>query len=116
MTVEYTVDYHEPNNDLEKHSGGLDTETVLALEAALITVFQTTQAQVHVHSGRLRESGRIESHTHGNTWTGEIKYGGGISRVDYAWFEQRRGGTHNFMLVAQHMDGTIGIAFRTGLD
>lgn len=115
MSVSYRVDYSDVNRGLNK-ADGLDVETILALESALISVFQATQAAVHVHSGRLRESGRTQSETHGDTWTGEIKYGGGISGVDYAWFEQRRGGEHNFMLVAQNMDSTIGVAFRTGLD
>lgn len=116
MTVSYTVDYHEADDHLNKHSGGIDAETIIALESALVTIFQATQAVVHVHSGRLRESGRTESSSDRNSWTGEILYGGGASRVKYAWFEQRRGGSHDFMEISHDMDGVVGVAFRTGLD
>lgn len=94
---------------------GLDTETRAALEAALITVFNATQAAVHVISGKLKASGRFSSSSNGEVWTGEIKYGGKEYGVGYAWYEQRRGGTHDFMDVAGHMDNVIGVAFREGL-
>ena len=115
MSVEYRLDTSDVDFHFTKQ-GGLDAETVFALESALTTVFQATQSVVHVISGRLRESGRMESNVHGNTWTGKIEYGGGLSGVDYAWYEQRRGGSHDFLAIAEGMDGVIGAAFRVGLE
>lgn len=115
MSNEFSLNTSDVDFHLEK-SGGMDLEDVVALEAALTTVFQATQAVVHVISGRLRESGRMESDSSGDTWTGTIIYGGGTSRVGYAWYEERRGGFHDYMAVARGMDGVIGAAFRAGLE
>jgi hypothetical protein len=72
------------------------------LEETLQHAFESTQANVHVVTGSLRGSGRTSSDVTGDTWVGEITYGGpspGYPRdpVVYAGYEQNRGGAHDFM-------------------
>jgi hypothetical protein len=102
---------------------GPDHTTILELEAALATLFARTQARVHVDTGSLLASGAMNSYrTPGGGWTGRITYGGPSAGsthnpVRYAWFEQRRGGIHDFMDTAeQHADDTIGRVVSETLD
>lgn len=72
------------------------------LDAVLHEAFLDTQAVVHVISGHLKASGREHSVTAGGEWRGEITYDAArYSRKDgsviYAYYEQRRGGEHDFM-------------------
>ena len=74
----------------------------LKLDMVLQTGFAMTQAAVHIGTHSLKSSGKSKSEIDGKkkTWTGEIKYGGpstGVNNpVDYAIYEKRRGGAHDF--------------------
>lgn len=63
-------------------------KTQVELNAILDSAFFTSQAFVHVLSGRLRSTGRKMSSTkrtaRGTTWLGEIEYGRGL---DYGKYE-----------------------------
>lgn len=75
---------------------------IAALEAELQKAFLGTKADTHVISTSLKNSGRTSSDYDGHTWTGEITYGGPSipHEVDYAVYEQARGGDHDFMVAA----------------
>lgn len=78
-------------------------QTIAKLEGELNSTFLATQAATHIITGSLKASGKTTSDWDENTftWTGEIIYGGAstglISPVDYAIYEQARGGAHDFM-------------------
>lgn len=63
--------------------------------------FATTQRNVHVLSGDLLSSGRVETERTSDGITTSVRYGGvpGASGrlVDYAIYEENRGGSHAFM-------------------
>ena len=69
--------------------------TYAALDAALAVGFAGTQAHVHVESSALKFSGRKTSNWKNSGWEGEVSYGG--EGIDYAVYEQQRGGEHDFM-------------------
>lgn len=79
-------------------------KTIYALEQILAAGFAGTQSNVHVLTSSLKWSGTTTSHFDGETWEGTIEYGGpsvGINNpVIYAFYEQQRGGQHDFMLSA----------------
>lgn len=78
-------------------AGGVDVteDEEMLFEQAVDYLFNQTQNRVHVLSGDLKASGRERVWREGPAVFGEIEYGGG--EVDYAWFEMRRGGSHDFM-------------------
>jgi hypothetical protein len=113
MVVRYEVDTSDVEAELERLER-LDSATLLRLEAVLAMSYAATQQAVHVITGSLKGSGRFSSSAHGNSWHGEIRYGGvspGINNpVDYAEYEQRRGGAHDFIAPAVAMEGRYGLA------
>lgn len=72
------------------------------LEGILTRTFAATQAATHIITASLKLSGKTSSDFTGEEWSGKIEYGGpsaGINNpVDYAIYEQARGGDHDFML------------------
>jgi len=72
------------------------------LDAVLELGFAQTQAVVHVETGSLKSSGNSSSKSDRLTkrWEGEIQYGGPSTSinnpVDYAIYEKRRDGAHDF--------------------
>jgi len=101
---------HDFLDSLKKWSKGPDFKTIGKLEAVIDAAFAATQTFVHIDTGSLKSSGKVESDYDGVTalWTGTIVYGGesgGINDpVRYAIYEQRRRGvktgvgtTHDFM-------------------
>jgi hypothetical protein len=78
-----------------------DFEEIQALEHVLSEVFALTQAEVHVITGSLRGSGKTWSDFDGEAWEGGVSYGGPSmgfinDPVEYAFYEWRRGGAHDF--------------------
>lgn len=97
---------------LDRYVAGIDAEVnrladgpspsdLLAFEIVLEDQFRATQAAVHVITRSLKGSGKSHFKMDGNSWEGEITYGGstyGINNpVDYAEYERERGGYHDFM-------------------
>lgn len=88
------------------------------LDVVLHGGFAATQAAVHVETGSLKSSGRATTDFDGNTWRGEITYGGislGVNNpVTYAIYEKARGahwagpssakGDHDFMAPLEKLD------------
>lgn len=101
--VRYYVDVSDLDEELDRLERGPGAADLLRLEAVLTQLFQTTQQAVHVRTGSLRGSGRVNSRFRQGVWHGEIKYGGPApgevhDPVRYARLEQRRGGLHDFLL------------------
>lgn len=83
---------------------GLDT--ILALEGVLADAFNGTQQAVHIITGSLKGSGSLSSTLADDVWSGEVSYGGPSpgfvnDPVRYAWYEQRRRLSHDFMAPAR---------------
>lgn len=90
---------------LKRWIGGLGGLTVNgaavdAWRAAGDIYFSSTQELVHVLSGDLRRSGRSTIDFDKTTITNTITYGGAFGaggQVNYALYEIRRGGSHDFV-------------------
>lgn len=83
----------------------------------LLGVYEAADAKVHVITGRLKASGHTEVETDDKgTWIGTVVFDATIlpyvtvtgephtnkwTGQSYAWFEQRRGGPHDFLSGAE---------------
>jgi len=97
MTVKIEIDVSDPLRALQRIDGGPGTATMLRLEAVLTRQFQETQAFVHVVTGSLKTSGKINGQVRDGVWTGVISYGGSApgaehDPVRYAQIEAARTG------------------------
>lgn len=103
-------------SDVDRELSRLDNVPVsvhLELEVILATAFARSQQEVHVITGSLHASGTIESDLKDDIWKGEIEYGGPSlghkhDPVEYAEYEQRRGGSHDFMASTYPLDSAYG--------
>lgn len=116
VQVRVTVD----DDDIDDELSRLIAPPLMALEGVLTAQFAATQAQVHVDTGSLRGSGEIDSAYARGVWEGQITYGGpspGFPNdpVDYAYYEFRRGGAHDFREPAEALDARYGQAMRRHL-
>jgi len=82
--------------------GKVSFTTTARLEAVLAKAFGASQERVHVISGRLKASGHTQSDFRGNSWSGEIIYGGEGSRAEYAIYEYARDGNRNIPPFTPH--------------
>jgi hypothetical protein len=104
------VDIHEPDDELTRLIHGLTGSDSHQFEAVLATQFIATQGHVHVITGSLRDSGKMDSEDNRVKWVGDIKYGGVApgavyDPVVYADEEYSRGGDHDFLAPAKERDG-----------
>lgn len=88
--------------ELERLEDGPGIRDLLRFEGVLASQYSATQAKVHIDTTSLKNSGRQKSTMNRATdvWEGIITYGGPsrpIPEVDYAQYEQARGGSHDFM-------------------
>ncbi len=102
MTVYSYIDISDVDNELKRLEDAPSFKTVAALEATLSTQYAASQQAVHIQTHSLKTSGSIESDLGRSVWRGEISYGGVSlgsfhNPVDYAEFEQARGGAHDFI-------------------
>lgn len=91
--VSVSVDISDAKDELDRIDG-LGLSTLLKLEGVLTAQFQSTQRAVHIYTGKLAASGKVNSDLRDDTWTGEVSYGGFApgyaGRVEYAEVEQAR--------------------------
>lgn len=109
MPVKYSVDVHSAESEMRRLEDGPDTSDLLRLESVLTQLFMATQEAVHVQTGSLKASGRIDSRYRNGVWRGEIRYGGMSpgsvhDPVRYSRQEQGRGGSHNFLRPVEDAD------------
>lgn len=119
-TVVWEVDMSEVNREIARLRA-TPYKAIIALEHTLHETLIATQADVHVITGSLKGSGTSESNYHDDVWTGHIEYGGRApgfinNPVDYAFYEWRRGGTHDFFAAAEGFHGAFIDAIETHFD
>lgn len=96
-------------------------ETVAKLNAALAASFVTATAAVHIDTGSLKASGKSEGKRvrARKRWEGYIQFGGpstGVNNpVDYAIYEKRRGGAHDFFAHLPALKGMYVKAIKDGM-
>lgn len=121
------VDISDAERELDRLVDGFDADNIAEFDVVLAEQFTGTQRQVHLVTGSLRASGRMDSTSSRKKWEGEISYGGesgGFPNdpVDYAEYEYKKdgscpggnhdaaypyvcpGGTHNFLAPAEETD------------
>lgn len=125
-------DYSEIDRELDRLERMPDGKTRLLLDTVLQLGYKETQAAVHIETGSLRDSGKVDSEVNkiDQQWTGEISYGGPSSGpnnpVDYAIYEKARGvggaggpsdmkGDHDFMSPLKLMDPMWIAAIKAGM-
>lgn len=97
-------DWSKVESELDRLSVMPSPKTTALLRGVMTQGFAMTQDQVHIDTGSLKSSGKEDediSYTK-HQWMGTIRYGGpslGVNNpVDYAIYEKRRGGAHDFFL------------------
>lgn len=99
MSVRIYVDVSEWLDALDAHIGPGE-ESHVALNGVLASLFNEIRAKVHVVTGSLKASGRMNTDVSDDEWRGEITFGGpapGMAHpyVTYAKEEFGRGGAHD---------------------
>ncbi len=95
MSVHIHVDTSDATRELDRLGDAPSTAALLRLEAILTAQFQATQQVVHIVTGSLRRSGKVDSRLRNGEWSGDISYGGAApgavhDPVRYAELEQQR--------------------------
>lgn len=119
--VKIIGNYVDVDSTLEKWSHAPTPKGVAALEAVLNTGLGLVKTATHVETGSLKSSETAESERRPpHDWEGTITAGGpstGVNNpVDYAIYEKRRGGDHDFF---EPLDGLTPLwvdAMKKGLD
>jgi len=101
--IHITSDFSAIDREIDRITNRQPTRKMKRnLDAVLELGFAQTQAVVHVETGSLKSSGNSSSKSDRLTkrWEGEIQYGGPSTSinnpVDYAIYEKRRDGAHDF--------------------
>lgn len=106
--IRINSDYRQLEREADRLAKLPNVKSEALLNSVLSAGFKATQAAVHIDTSSLKFSGKKESLTHGKTWEGVISYGGittGINNpVDYAIYEKRREGTHDFFEPLKALD------------
>lgn len=107
MTIQIKSDWRAVERELDRLERAPELAAVY-LDAVLNKGFTATQGAVHIITGSLKSSGKKSSHFDGDTWTGEISYGGvslGVNNpVTYAIYEKARDGDHDFFTPLKALD------------
>lgn len=69
-----TFGMDDMEKDFKKASVPRPTKSFKKLDRLLDAAFAATQSKVHVETGRLKMSGRVDNHYLFDVWIGEIKY------------------------------------------
>lgn len=95
VSLSFEMDLNGAGRELDRLRRGPAIDDILRLESTLADLFAETQAVVHIITGSLKLSGKVESESARNHWLGEISYGGqsaGVHNpVRYAQLERARG-------------------------
>lgn len=112
-SVRFVVYAGDALGELDRLADGPSPATIAGLESVLAESFAETQMVVHIITGSLKASGKIESDYADDEWSGLISYGG-VSPgsvhdpVDYSRAERERGGIHDFLAPALAASGRYG--------
>lgn len=101
----YDIDMSEIYTELDRLADAPSASAVLALEGILAESFAETQMAVHIITGSLRTSAKLDSDFNDGVWSGHISYGGLApgavnDPVRYARYERHRGLDHDFLAPA----------------
>lgn len=102
MVIIINGDYKGLEADLDRIGSMPTPKSLAGLDSVLSAGFAMTQAAVHIDTTSLKQSGKKSSTTDQSKaqWEGVIRYGGpsaGVNNpVDYAIYEKRRAGDHDF--------------------
>lgn len=101
-------------NEIKRLTDPMGSNLPDRFESIVVTQFQLTQRAVHIQTGSLKSSGKLDTDTDDNSWKGTISYGGISSGVHnpvrYAGHELERGGPHNYMAEAINYGNLYGPA------
>lgn len=94
-------DWSEIEREIERLSSLAIMESHAELDNVIDFGASLVREAIHVESGTLKGSVKSSSSVRGAAnWHGEIVVGGAspgpLAPVDYAWYEMRRGGDHDF--------------------
>lgn len=93
-------DYHEIEDEMDRLEDLPNAKTNMLLDTVLKSVEGLVVGQVHIDTDSLRQSAKTDSNERGAKWIGTLTMGGestGVNNpVDYAIYEKRRGGAHDF--------------------
>lgn len=119
MSVTVKSDFSKLEKEFDRLLGLPDLSMKNSLDNVLEIGFKATQANVHVITGSLKSSGKQRSEADGDTWIGEIEYGGpslGINNpVDYAIYEKARDEDHDFFATLPALHVLYVSAIKKGL-
>jgi len=119
--MRYEVDLSNPIRHAKKVLNNKNTYSD-EMNDALDNIHQASLSGqfVHVRTGSLQASAKLNSSGGGSSWKGEIAYGGASpiphyhgygtrphDYVEYAGYEQDRGGDHNFLEKFKFIDEPI---------
>lgn len=94
--------------EVDRLARGPSPVDLLEFEIVLQDQFEATKLAVHKITRSLALSAKMESDMKGDTWEGEITYGGpsyGVNNpVDYAEYERERDGSHDFFAPLKDFD------------
>lgn len=130
--IQVKGDYSALERELDRLGRMPDFKTRLALDVVLQLGFKQTQGVVHVETGSLKDSGKVDSSVSkfDKSWEGEISYGGPSTGpnnpVDYAIYEKARGiggaggpsdlkGDHDFIAPLKSLHPQYIAAIKAGL-
>ena len=114
-------DYDELEAELDRLGNEPTLVTRANLDAVLAVGTALAKASTHVLSGALKASIGSDSDyvVATKTWKGDIYWGGPLpgpsEPVDYAYYERRRGGDHDFVDVLKVLDRRWIAAIKKGL-
>lgn len=102
MVIFISSDFTAIEQEIDRLSAQPSRKAVALLDAVLATGFATVHSTVHVQTGSLKSSLKQSSkgERSRSRWEGTIRAGGpstGVNNpVDYAIYEKRRDGAHDF--------------------
>lgn len=120
MSFYFELDLSPVERDMDKLKRLPGRRGKRILDNVLDNQTEMVQVNVHVETGSLKSTIRNESKLAISKWTGTISAGGpslGVNNpVDYAIYEKRRGGDHDFMKIADKLHYQYINAIRRILD
>lgn len=119
--IKILSDYREMDHTLRQLTLMPTPEMTAELSMIFTMAFDATQAEVHRVTASLAMSGKMttDEAQEDGTWSGDIEYGGASAGVHnpvvYAYYEKRRGGSHDFMRGGTVILDTLGETIAKGL-
>jgi hypothetical protein len=117
--IHLTSDYSALDREMNRIAAMPTRKMKAYLDTVLDATFAEAQALVHIDTGSLKDSGKKSSDTDPTKWTGTMRWGGpsaGVNNpVDYAIYELRRGGPHDWLVNVHLLDNLYATAILIGL-